>query len=306
MTGTLCSDNYTISNIYPIRISDEQLLYLAACAEEFSNHPLAKAIKEASTIPVDRNRIIKHHEEQGVGCIAQLDTLDIISIGNLELMERLGINGDLIPCDCTVVYVAVGKTYVGRIELYGQINNGAERTVTELKKSGVSNVAMITGDNTLTATAVGRAVGISEIYADCLPKDKFDRVKYILDTQEKDDKLAFVCRSNGNIRAMELANVSITLDGNGENAMSPDIAIIGKDITNVSKAVKISKKIVGIIKENLILSALCEVAVIALTLTGIINMWFSALVNLILSVAVMMNSARFKNIPWRSKTKEID
>lgn len=293
MTGTICSAECTITDIQPERISEDQLLYLASYAEAYSEHPLAVAIRDKAKIDVDKSKIIKHHEEQGIGCIVQLTTSEIISAGNLELMERLGIKGDIIPYGSTVIYIAVGKTYVGKIEFSNNIDPGAYETVSKLRQAGIANVAMITGDNTLTATSVGRAVGINEIYADCLPKDKYDRVKYIMDTQEDDDKLAFVCRANSNIKALGLADVGITIGEINANDTSADIIILEKEIKKTAEAVSISKSVIKAIKQNMLAAIICELAIIILGLCGIVHMWLAVLINILLAVAITINSSHF-------------
>lgn len=290
-SGTISSDEYQILDIETVRISREQLLYLAAYAEEFSDHPIAKAIKAEAGIEVDNSRIIRHVEEQGAGSFVQLATNEIIAVGNLELMERLKVRGDLVPSSNTVVYVAVDRTYVGRIELMSEINPGASDTVTRLKRTGVANVALITGDNTMAANAVGKAVGVNEIYADCLPKDKYDRVRYIMDTQEKDDKLCYVCAADHDVKAMGLADVGLVIGGMNENA---DAMILDRNIGKTVELVNTSKSASNAVIRSLMIALAAAILTIVLGLCGIMYMWFAVLLNVGAAIFASFNAARIK------------
>lgn len=240
-TGTVTEGSYKVSGVYPVKISDAQLLYLAAYAEAFSEHPLAKTIREYAGVTVDTGRISRHREERGVGSIVQFNSNEIISAGSLELMDKLGIKGDIIPGLGVSVYIAVGKTFVGRIDFEDSIKAGARETVSQLRKLGVANVALITGDNSISATNIGREVGISEVYADCLPKDKYERVQYIAKSQEKDDKLAFVVGADSDVPAIRLADVGIVLGEWSANA-NAKVSVPSGEITRLPAVIRTSRQ----------------------------------------------------------------
>lgn len=283
-TGTVTAGKYYVSGVYPVKISAKQLISLAAYAEIYSNHPLAEAIKAAYGAELDPRRVTQQREEKGSGSFVQLAGGNIVAVGNIELMEKLGVKGDMIPSDCVSVYVAVGKTFVGRIDFEDEINPGAAETVSRIRKCGVANVALMTGDNTLSATRIARGIGISEVYADCTPRDKYERVQYIMDQQQKNENLGYITSANSDVRASELANLKIVLGENESNLAgtafipSGDIAAIPA-LINEAKAINLMVKI-------------CTIAILAakglsilLALIGIVGVSFVVCLDIVVAVA---------------------
>ncbi|MBQ6755926.1 MAG: cation-translocating P-type ATPase [Oscillospiraceae bacterium] len=283
-TGTVTAGKYYVSGVYPVKISAKQLISLAAYAEIYSNHPLAEAIKSAYGAELDPRRVTQQREEKGSGSFVQLAGGNIVAVGNIELMEKLGVKGDMIPSDCVSVYVAVGKTFVGRIDFEDEVNPGAAETVSRIRKCGVANVALMTGDNTLSATRIARGIGISEVYADCTPRDKYERVQYIMGQQQKDECLGYITSANSDVRASELANLKIVLGENESNLAgtafipSGDIAAIPA-LINEAKAINLMVKI-------------CTIAILAakglsilLALIGIVGVSFVVCLDVVVAVA---------------------
>ena len=284
-TGTVTDGTYMISGVYPVRLSDNQLLYLAAYAEAFSQHPLANAIKSYAGVNVDLARIERHREEKGSGNIVQLQGGIIVAVGNLELMERLGVRGDITPSPITSVYVAVGKTYVGRIDFEDRTKPGTREAVSKLRKEGISSVALITGDNTLSATRLGKEVGINEVYADCLPRDKYERIQYIAANQEPDDKLGIITWAGSDIEAASLADLRIIL---GDAKQSTGAVIIPEGKSElIPEALKIAKSVASKAKTGVILLFAAKALSVLFALIGIFNMFAVAL----LDTAVLLATA---------------
>ncbi len=297
-TGTVTDGTYMISGVYPIRLSDNQLLYLAAYAEAYSQHPLAAAIKSYAGVNVDMSRIERHREEKGSGNIVQLQGGIIVAVGNLELMERLGVKGDISPSPITSVYVAVGKTYVGRIDFEDHTKAGTREAVSKLRKEGISSVALITGDNTLSATRLGKEVGINEVYADCLPRDKYERIQYIAANQEPDDKLGIITWSESDIEAASLADLRIIL---GEAKQSPASVIIPEGKSElIPEALKIAKSVASKAKIGIILLFSAKAISVLFALLGIFNMFAVAL----LDTAVLLITALWAMFSFGDKKKK--
>ena len=287
-----------ISGVYPIRLSDNQLLYLAAYAEAYSQHPLAAAIKSYAGVNVDMSRLERHREEKGSGNIVQLQGGIIVAVGNLELMERLGVKGDISPSPITSVYVAVGKTYVGRIDFEDHTKAGTREAVSKLRKEGISSVALITGDNTLSATRLGKEVGINEVYADCLPRDKYERIQYIAANQEPDDKLGIITWSESDIEAAPLADLRIIL---GEAKQSPASVIIPEGKSElIPEALKIAKSVASKAKIGIILLFSAKAISVLFALLGIFNMFAVAL----LDTAVLLITALWAMFSFGDKKKK--
>lgn len=283
-TGTVTAGKYYVSGVYPVKISAKQLISLAAYAEIYSNHPLAEAIKSAYGAELDPRRVTQQREEKGSGSFVQLAGGNIVAVGNIELMEKLGVKGDMIPSDCVSVYVAVGKTFVGRIDFEDEVNPGAAETVSRIRKCGVANVALMTGDNTLSATRIARGIGISEVYADCTPRDKYERVQYIMGQQQKDECLGYITSSKSDIRASELANLKIVL-GDNESNLAGTAFIPSGDIAAIPALINEAKDINLMVK-------ICTIAILAakglgilLALIGIVGVSFVVCLDIVVTVA---------------------
>lgn len=297
-TGTVIDGSYMISGVYPVRITDSQLLYLAAYAEAYSDHPIANAIKAYAGISIDKSRIERHREDAGAGNIAQLSGGNIVAAGNLELMERLGVKGDMEPVSTAAVYISVNKTYVGRIDFEDRIKAGTREAVSKLRREGISSVAMITGDNTLSATRLGREVGINEIYADCLPRDKYERVQYIAANQEPDDKLGFITWAQSDISAASLADLRIIL-GESEEQQSALVIPSGKTEL-VPEAIKCAKTVVGRVKIALITLFSVKAISLFLALLGVFGMFTVA----VLDTAALLLTALWAMFSFGDKKRK--
>ncbi len=289
--GTITDEKYEIIDIDTVRLTREQLLYLAAYGEAYSDHPIAETIREAYGNEIDQNRIMRHVEEPGAGAFVQLTAGEIIAVGNLELMEKIKVRGNLVPSNNTVVYVAVDRTYVGRIELQCSIIPEAVETVSRLRRAGVANVALMTGDNTMAANNVGKAVGISEIYADCLPKDKYERVKYIMDSQDRDDKLAYVCSGQNRVEAMSLADVGVIVGAEEEHAGGAEVVIFDGGVSAIVDVVNTARQVQRKMLQNLSFVAGAAAITLILGLAGIVGMWFALTLNVAAVVAATLNSS---------------
>lgn len=273
-SGTLTDGKYRVVNVDPVRLSNEQLLYLAVCAGAWSEHPLAKAIREYAGIEPDRARFTRHTEREGYGSMVSLEGGQIVAAGNIEFMEELGVRGDMYIPGETCVFVAVGKVCVGRIDLADELKADAVTVVHELRRLKVANVALMTGDNALNATNTGRRLGIAEVYSDCRPKDKVERLQYILDSQEPDDRLMVVSSSGRDKEIMEMANISATL-GMGDDVTDayPDIVITSGKLSDLTRALRISKRARADLTAGFAVASAMRGVCLVLALAGVLGLW---------------------------------
>ncbi len=273
-SGTLTDGNYRVVNVDPVRLSNEQLLYLAVCAGAWSDHPLARAIREYAGIEPEKARFTRHTEREGYGSMVALEGGQIVAAGNIDFMEELGVRGDMYIPGETCVFVAVGRTCVGRIDLADELKPDAVTVVHELRRLKVANVALMTGDNALNATNTGRRLGIAEVYSDCRPKDKVERLQYILDSQEPDDRLLVVSSSGRDKEIMEMANLSATL-GMGDDVTDayPDIVITSGKLTDLIRTIRVSKRVRADLTAGFAVASFARILCVVLALAGVLGLW---------------------------------
>ncbi len=271
-TGTLTVGRFEVVNMDPVRVTPEELLYLASYADAYSDHPIAQATLRRSGVEVDKSRIVRHQRGPGFGSIVQLDSGQVICAGNIELMERLGVKGDFLIGGDTSVFVSVGRTYVGRIDYEDTLRPEAVGAVSALRRSGVANIALMTGDNAISATSVGRKAGISEIYSDCQPSDKLARLQYILATQERGDRLAYVTSAGKDRELLELANLSVVL-GTEEDITAdfPDVVVDPGDLAKIPLFVAAAKDVRRSLVTNLAVTGAVRALMLILGLAGVMG-----------------------------------
>ena len=293
-TGTLTTGHFSVTNVEPVRISRDELLYLASHAEAFSTHPIARSIIEYSGVQVESSRIISSHEEKGKGCIAKLGSGQEIAAGNIELMESFGVQDILESTAATSVYVAVDKTYVGRIDLEDTVKDDAAEAVSELRRLGVANIALMTGDNALSATKAGKAVDITEIYSDCLPQDKSERLEYILNTKEDDDMIAFAGDGINDVPVLALADVGIAMGGLGSDSAIEisDVVIMNDKPSLVPEAMRISQKVRRIATQNISFALGVKTLAMVLGACGLASMWMAVFADVGVALLAILNAMR--------------
>lgn len=290
-SGTLTDGEYRVVGTDPVRISEEQLLFLAVYAGAWSNHPLDKAVRFHAGYAPDRTRVERHQERAGYGSVVQLDGRQIVAVGNIDLMEELGVKGDMYIPGETCLFVAVGKTCVGRIDFADALRPEAAGTVNELRRQRVANVALMTGDNALNATNVGRRLGITEIYSDCRPADKVSRLQYILDTQERDDRLAFVGSGNVDRELMEMANIGVSMGlFQGDNGTTPDLVITSEKLTTLPAAISIARAVRRNAFVSFVVSAAVRILTAILSVTGVLSLWSAVTIVLLLQAGLFFNT----------------
>lgn len=292
-TGTMTQGVFEVSGIHHNKMPDEKLLEYAALAECSSSHPISKSLQKAYGKPVDRNRVTDIEEISGNGVIAKVDGVSVAA-GNTKLMNRLGIAYQ----DChhvgTVVHMAIDGKYAGHILISDIIKPHAKEAIAELKKAGISKTVMLTGDSKRVADQVAGELGIQEVYSELLPADKVSRVEEILNQKSEKDKLAFVGDGINDAPVLSRADIGIAMGALGSDAAieAADIVLMDDDPLKISKAIKIARKCIRIVYENIYFAIGIKVLCLILGALGIANMWMAIFADVGVMIIAVLNAIR--------------
>ena len=292
-TGTMTQGVFEVSGIHHSEMPDEKLLEYAALAECSSSHPISKSLQKAYGKPIDRNRVTDIEEISGNGVIAKVDGVSVAA-GNTKLMDRLGIAYQ----DChhvgTVVHRAVDGKYAGHILISDIIKPHAKEAITELKKAGISKTVMLTGDSKRVADQVAKELGIQEVYSELLPADKVSKVEELLHQKSKKDKLAFVGDGINDAPVLSRADIGIAMGALGSDAAieAADIVLMDDDPLKISKAIKIARKCIRIVYENIYFAIGIKILCLILGALGIANMWMAIFADVGVMIIAVLNAIR--------------
>ena len=292
-TGTMTQGVFEVSGIHHNEMPDEKLLEYAALAECSSSHPISKSLQKAYGKPVDRNRVTDIEEISGNGVIAKVDGISVAA-GNTKLMDRLGIAYQ----DChhvgTVVHMAIDGKYAGHILISDIIKPHAKEAIAELKKAGISKTVMLTGDSKRVADQVAGELGIQEVYSELLPADKVSRVEELLNQKSEKDKLAFVGDGINDAPVLSRADIGIAMGALGSDAAieAADIVLMDDDPLKISKAIKIARKCIRIVYENIYFAIGIKVLCLILGALGIANMWMAIFADVGVMIIAVLNAIR--------------
>ena len=292
-TGTMTQGVFEVSGIHHNEMPDEKLLEYAALAECSSSHPISKSLQKAYGKPIDRNRVTDIEEISGNGVIAKVDGISVAA-GNTKLMNRLGIAYQ----DChhvgTVVHIAIDGKYAGHILISDIIKPHAKEAIAELKKAGISKTVMLTGDSKRVADQVAGELGIQEVYSELLPADKVSRVEELLNQKSEKDKLAFVGDGINDAPVLSRADIGIAMGALGSDAAieAADIVLMDDDPLKISKAIKIARKCIRIVYENIYFAIGIKVLCLILGALGIANMWMAIFADVGVMIIAVLNAIR--------------
>ena len=292
-TGTMTQGVFEVSGIHHSEMPDEKLLEYAALAECSSSHPISKSLQKAYGKPIDRNRVTDIEEISGNGVIAKVDGISVAA-GNTKLMNRLGIAYQ----DChhvgTVVHMAIDGKYAGHILISDIIKPHAKEAIAELKKAGISKTVMLTGDSKRVADQVAEELGIQEVYSELLPADKVSRVEELLNQKSEKDKLAFVGDGINDAPVLSRADIGIAMGALGSDAAieAADIVLMDDDPLKISKAIKIARKCIRIVYENIYFAIGIKVLCLILGALGIANMWVAIFADVGVMILAVLNAIR--------------
>ena len=292
-TGTMTQGVFEVSGIHHNEMPDEKLLEYAALAECSSSHPISKSLQKAYGKPIDRNRVTDIEEISGNGVIAKVDGISVAA-GNTKLMNRLGIAYQ----DChhvgTVVHMAIDGKYAGHILISDIIKPHAKEAIAELKKAGISKTVMLTGDSKRVADQVAGELGIQEVYSELLPADKVSRVEELLNQKSEKAKLAFVGDGINDAPVLSRADIGIAMGALGSDAAieAADIVLMDDDPLKISKAIKIARKCIRIVYENIYFAIGIKVLCLILGAIGIANMWMAIFADVGVMIIAVLNAIR--------------
>lgn len=292
-TGTMTQGVFEVSGIHHNEMPDEKLLEYAALAECSSSHPISKSLQKAYGKTIDRNRVSDIEEISGNGVIAKVDGVSVAA-GNTKLMNRLGIAYQ----DChhvgTVVHMAIDGKYAGHILISDIIKPHAKEAIAELKKAGISKTVMLTGDSKRVADQVAEELGIQEVYSELLPADKVSRVEELLNQKSEKDKLAFVGDGINDAPVLSRADIGIAMGALGSDAAieAADIVLMDDDPLKISKAIKIARKCIRIVYENIYFAIGIKVLCLILGALGIANMWMAIFADVGVMIIAVLNAIR--------------
>ena len=292
-TGTMTQGVFEVSGIHHNEMSDEKLLEYAALAECSSSHPISKSLQKAYGKPVDRNRVTDIEEISGNGVIAKVDGVSV-AVGNAKLMKKLGIAYQECHHVGTVVHMAVDGRYAGHILISDIIKPHAKEAIAELKKAGISRTVMLTGDSKRVADQVATELGIDEVYSELLPADKVTKVEELLDKKTAKEKLAFVGDGINDAPVLSRADIGIAMGALGSDAAieAADIVLMDDDPLKISKAIKIARKCIRIVYENIYFAIGIKVLCLILGAIGIANMWMAIFADVGVMIIAVLNAIR--------------
>ncbi len=296
-TGTMTQGVFEVSGVHHSSMDTEKLLEYAALAECHSSHPISKSLQKAYGKPLDPNRVTEVEEISGNGVTAKVDGVRVAA-GNSKLMEKLGV--DCMECHSvgTVVHMAVDGKYAGHILISDQIKPHAKEAIAALKKCGVKKTIMLTGDRREAARQVAEELGIDEVHSELLPGDKVAQVEKLLDEKGEKEKLAFVGDGINDAPVLSRADIGIAMGALGSDAAieAADIVLMDDDPLKISKAIRISRKCLRIVYENIYFAIGVKVICLILGALGIANMWAAIFADVGVMIIAVLNAIRALNV----------
>lgn len=293
-TGTLTKGNFEVTKLVPNDISEDELLENAALCEVYSDHPIAMSIKRAYAKELDNSRVSEVNEISGRGISCIVNGKHIYA-GNEELMKDLNISYTAANDIGTLVYVAIDNNFAGYIVIADEIKENTKNTIKKLKNScNVSKISMLTGDNEKIAKSVATTLKVDEYTAKMLPTDKVEKIENALKNKTPNNLIAFVGDGINDAPSLMRADIGIAMGKNGLDAAieAADIVIMDDDISKIITAIKISKKTIRIVKENIVIALLVKLIVLILGSLGLASMWAAVFADVGVSVLAILNSMR--------------
>ena len=296
-TGTLTKGTFEVTAVHPQQVSEGELLELAALAERFSDHPISRSIQAACQSAPDPNRVTDAKEIAGHGVQAVVDGKTVLA-GNQKLMDQFHIPFEGACHHVgTIIHVAVDGVYLGHIVISDQVKEGAKETLRDLKAAGVRKTVMLTGDSQAVGQAVARQLGLDEVHAELLPGDKVDQVERLLQSKGPKEQLVFVGDGINDAPVLSRADIGVAMGAMGSDAAieAADIVLMDDDLKKLPVAVRIARKTLRIVRENIVFALTVKFLVLILSAVGVANMWWAVFADVGVSVIAILNSMRMLN-----------
>ena len=292
-TGTLTHGVFEVSGIHHSEMENEKLLEYAALAESASSHPISRSLQRAYGRELDRSRVSDIQEISGNGVTAKVDGIPVAA-GNDKLMEHLGIS--FIPCHSvgTIIHMAVNGAYAGHILISDIVKPHSKEALAALKAAGIRRTVMLTGDSRRVAEAVAEELGVDEVYSELLPADKVAKVEELLRAKPAKEKLAFVGDGINDAPVLGRADIGIAMGAMGSDAAieAADVVLMDDDPLQIPKAIRISRKCLGIVYQNIVFAIGIKLICLALGAVGIANMWLAIFADVGVMILAVLNAIR--------------
>lgn len=295
-TGTLTKGEFKVTDVITGNGSKEELIELAALGEGYSNHPIANSIREAYGKELDLNRVTNTEEIAGHGIKAVIDGKTVL-LGNEKLMKSESIFYTSCKSMGTVVYVACNGVFEGAVVISDTIKDGAKEAIRDMKQVGVRHTVMLTGDRREAAETVAQTLGIDEVHAELLPGGKVEQVEALLKAEKEKERLAFVGDGINDAPVLTRADIGIAMGSMGSDAAieAADIVLMDDDVTKIASVVRIARKTLRIVKQNIVFALAIKALVLILGALGMANMWEAVFADVGVSVIAILNSMRTLN-----------
>lgn len=296
-TGTLTRGTFEVTAVHPQQVGEGELLELAALAERFSDHPISRSIQAACQPAPDPARVTDAKEIAGHGVQAVVDGKAVLA-GNQKLMDQFRISfEDTCHHVGTIIHVAVDGVYMGHIVISDQVKEGAEEALRDLKAAGVRKTVMLTGDSQAVGRAVAQQLGLDEVHAELLPGDKVDQVEGLLQNKGPKEQLVFVGDGINDAPVLSRADIGVAMGAMGSDAAieAADIVLMDDDLKKLPVAVRIARKTLRIVRENIVFALAVKFLVLILSAVGVANMWWAVFADVGVSVIAILNSMRMLN-----------
>ncbi len=296
-TGTLTKGVFEVQDVKNFEIEKEELVRLVAHAEKFSTHPVAESVKRFYNNEIDENIIGNIEEIGGYGIIANIENKEVL-VGNDKLMAKKNIAYEKCGEAGTILYVAIDNKFAGYILISDKIKDDSEKALKELKKMNIKKTVMLTGDRKEAANSVGKKLKLDEVFSELLPDGKVEKVEELMKVKSSKGKLAFVGDGINDAPVLVVSDVGIAMGGLGSDAAieAADIVIMTDEPSKISKAIKIAKKTMRIVKENIVFALAVKFIVLLLTVIGVSTMWEAVFADVGVSVIAILNSLRMLHV----------
>ena len=292
-TGTLTQGVFEVTGVHHNEMEEVKLLEYAALAECASSHPISKSLQKAYGREIDRSRVSDIEEISGHGIVAKVDG-HAVAAGNSKLMRKLGISYQDCHSVGTIIHMAIDGKYAGHIVISDVVKPHSGEAIAVLKKSGVAKTVMLTGDSKRVADQVAAELGIDEVHSELLPGDKVDEVEKLLAQKGSREKLAFVGDGINDAPVLSRADIGIAMGAMGSDAAieAADVVLMDDDPLQIAKAIGISRKCIGIVRQNIVFSLVVKFACLALTALGYANMWAAIFADVGVMIIAVLNAIR--------------
>ncbi len=296
-TGTLTEGIFKVQKVNATDYSKEDLLKYTSYAENYSNHPIGSSIKEAYGKDINEKLITKTKELKGKGVIAKVDSKEVL-VGNEKLMEEYNIDYKKSNDIGTVIYIAIDNKYAGSIIISDKIKDDAYKAVKEFRKNNVKKIVMLTGDREEISKKVSKELKLDKYYAELLPQDKVKKAETLMKEKSIDGKLVFIGDGINDAPVLALSDIGVAMGGLGSDAAieAADIVIMTDEPSKLANAIKISKKTMQIVKENIVFAITVKILVLLLSAIGIATMWAAVFADVGVSVLAIINALRILRV----------